>query len=170
MRALLSLTALLAWGCAENAILELEVTVPTAAAAGYPDATQVILGFQSSTATDPSALSARPAEQRTIDLPTADAAIQPIAVEASGLELEQALFVSVRYCAVPCGEVPPLWIRYERAFYLGEYTEHRVALPVAGDDVLDVGTCEVRGCFPGTPTTTGFCYDGTERHFCLPGN
>ncbi len=164
-RALFVALALAAAGCAENAILEVTLEMRTADEVGVPGATQAVVTFESSDAARSEDV--RPSEQRTVrlDLPASSPATARVSVVANGEEIERPLWVSFRYCGGPVAcpfDGDRAWVRYDRAFYLGQYTSHTLALPDDGAADATVPTCEVEGCVPGT----GGCrMDGT--HWCL---
>ena len=165
MRCALGLLLVSSVGCAQNAILELTIPLPASGAVG--GATRASIGFQSSEATDPSTLSPNVPDQRSFDLPPGGDAVQRLSVVAG--DVESPLWLSVRYCDETCSATePPTWIRYERPFYLGEFTEHELTLPLPGAPDVEVGTCEVFGCFPGGRPPNPCIYDEGTRHACDP--
>lgn len=149
-------------GCAQNAILEIEMTLPPADQVG--GMTRAVIGFQLSGAATPATVTP---DQQEFLLPPAGDSVQRLSIVASGGDVELPLWLSVRYCDTECGfgEAPRL-IRYERAFYVGEFTQHELTLPLPTDEDVAVGTCEVFGCLGDTMPTSGACVYGEGRHAC----
>jgi hypothetical protein len=168
------MTATLLAGCAENAVLQLEVPLPAAfvqdsgrieyavvqARRGPTDYDVAWLDE----ATDPIPLGDRPFVQR-VDL------------VAEGETIGAPLAIKVVYCqqAEGCGrdtggfEVSR-WYRIERAFYTGAYTQLRLpmeAVPIEDSTEAEVfGRCQVGGCGsdPDSTAPQRGCIDG--RHLC----
>ncbi len=165
--------ALLA-GCAQNAILELTVQVPTATDVGAPGARFAVLNFantrDSLTGTFPGSATGT---EEAIPLP-ADAT-EEVRISVIGDErLDRALFVAVRYCvSETCSNVSPIdpnldlrqlrVVRYERAFWPGEYSQHTLPLgPLTAGEILEIDKCDVFACREGTALSA--C-EG-DLHFC----
>ena len=163
-----ALLALALAGCAENAILELELQLPldSEVAASF-----VSLEFDSR---EPPPIYTSPPET----LPLSEERTRRVSVIASGEQIERPLFVRARFCrsqdcsAIEDNPVDPVTmeptmpgheVRYERAFYLGQRTRHSLDLRAAPrDGRSDVDVCEVEGCFEGNLLT--WCEDG--HHLC----
>lgn len=166
----LILLSVLAVGCAENAILELELQFPpqTAASGQYV----VIQALSSETALTPG----MSLGSETTPFTLAEETIGRMSLVASGAEITQPLYVGVRFCvdrdclATGDPQEPDQLFRLERAFYLGAYSSVTIDLrggPTPG--LTEVGRCEVHGCFMGSRPVAGSCLvneDGTEVHFC----
>ncbi|MCB9596420.1 MAG: hypothetical protein H6719_27100 [Sandaracinaceae bacterium] len=164
--------ALLLAGCAQNAILELTFEVPTADAAGVAGATVAVLEFRSDASTvPPSGVLGTDMPSATLLLPPGGPVTQVVSVVAPGDAVETPLWVGVHYCAREAGclgaDFNPMnqsWVRYERAFYVGEYTEHGLPLPAAMERV-DVDACLVYGCLDRERPSSGAC-DMAGVHAC----
>lgn len=179
---LLIALAIVASGCARNAILELELELPPNPAGAQVYAVVQArgdLGFdeiwsdaplegiplsRACTRTDP----APPCADRMLD-PQCSAVISLI---GDGDDLARPLHVRVRFCEDPTcsapadATAPEHRVDIERGFYLGRYTQARVCVdeaPTVTNAVPEViERCEVR-CREGTAAM--YCrLDGT--HFC----
>ncbi|MGE0784512.1 MAG: hypothetical protein AB7S26_02410 [Sandaracinaceae bacterium] len=167
MRVAVSSLAILAVGCAQNAILELTADVPDAATVGVAPGAFAVLTFHQE-ATLPASFPVGPEE--ALPLPPIGEAVARVSVIASR-DLALPLFVAVRYCSnESCGGLGdpnlasgPAIVRYERAFWQGEYTRHRLVLPTMAGTTTEVGKCEVIGCTEGDDPVSA-C-DGA-LHFC----
>lgn len=155
-------------GCAENAILELTVTAPDAASLGAVDARLALLDFVSDDAEDPEDLpTIRSAPSLELALPPAgEEIVHRASVVAGGDEIETPLWIAIRYCPDGACDVsddqPRAFVRYERAFYVGEFTRHALVLPPLDPAVVPVTTCEVFGCIEGVVGES--CIEGV--HYC----
>jgi len=163
--------ALLASGCAGNAIAELSLDLP----AGSGDIRWAFVQARSGersfeddwVGSDPLGGLPLEASRRTV----------VVGIEADDAEeLEQPLLVKVRYCrSARCddpadGDAQEVWITVERAFYAGHYTQIRLREPLPDVCAAScpptehlVAKCEVQGCRAGV--TTRYCEDD-GRHYC----
>lgn len=164
-----ALPLLLALGlsaCAQNAILEITFLVPPPADTGVAGANVAVLDFRASSSTTPPI--GLGSDVGTATLPLVGAPMQTVSVVSSGDDIATPLWIGVTYCPEASGclnaDGQHAWLRYERAFYVGEYTEHVVALPPSGE-VTEVPACAVWGCLEGVRPPEGACnMDGV--HAC----
>ena len=155
-------------GCAENAILELTITASDAESLGANGASRAVLDFVSADVEDTEALPTL-LSPRSLELPLpamGSTSTHRASVVASGGEVMTPLWVAIRYCddgaCDASREAPRAFVRYERAFYVGEYTRHTLVLPPLGDPPAPVGACEVFGCIEGVVGES--CIEGV--HYC----
>lgn len=156
-------------GCAENAILELTITASDAESLGADGASRAVLDFVSADVEDSEALPTL-LSPRSLELPLpalGSTSTHRASVVASGAEVVTPLWVAIRYCGADvcdtsAEETPRAFVRYERAFYVGEYTRHSLVLPPLGDPPAPVGACEVFGCIEGVVGES--CIEGV--HYC----
>lgn len=173
MRAV-ALVGLLIVGCADNAIFELTLVVSDAATAGATGEDRALLRFYSADRADPTGLpNAVPERQRaTLMLPESGTSREQVSVVASGSQIESPLWLAVSYCggSRPCGgfdDAEPVWVRYDRAFYRGEFTSHELTLPATGSTPETIDPCMVNGCLDGVGGS-GACSGGDPPvHACL---
>ncbi|MEZ4338251.1 MAG: hypothetical protein R3B82_16645 [Sandaracinaceae bacterium] len=144
--------------CAQNAIFEVTFLVPAPEETGVADATVAVLDFRASPSTTPPRGLGNDVGTATLTL--GGEPMQTVSVVASGDDLATPLWVGVTYCRATTGCLVPegqhAWVRYERAFYLGRYTQHEVALPPSGE-VIEVDRCRVYGCLEDLRPTEGAC-------------
>ena len=161
MRRALPWLLLLATGCAENAILELDIVPPEAGTATLLNV-QVLSSDEELDA--PQDLGSGTERFVLGNDPT------HLHVVADGPEIERPLLIGVWTCAgETCSDEeqgPTQLLRVERAFYLGEYTHLDLNLrgrPLTG--VVEVSRCAVQGC---GIADTSYCWDdgGVQRHYC----
>jgi len=163
-------------GCADNAVLELELELP-AAADGRGHAYVETLSTEGLDGADFDG----PWEGRAVEQGFAlgsSRSMQDVSVVASGASLERALGVRVRFCSDARCEASAdsterreaRWV-FERAFYRGRRMTYRLVVPaipaVPSGAPVEVGRCQVgHGCAPGTSLDDpDFCRpDG--RHLC----
>ena len=157
--------ALLGAGCAENAILELDLVAPPSSAA------ETVLNVQLLSTEE--AVAAPENLGSPVQRFVLDAEPTQISVVASGDDIARPLYVGVWTCAdMACAaaddpQAPTRLFRLERAFYLGQYTHLDLDLrrePLTG--VVEISRCRVQGC---GVADGDYCYadpDGTARHFC----
>ncbi len=170
MRAL-ALAIVLVTGCAENAILEVELMLPPASGAVRHVFVQTRSGEAEFEATWSGSGSVD-----GIVLADGAPSRSVVSVEADdGAELDAPLSLKIRYCTTErCTEVADsdaqeVWVSVERAFYEGRYTQLEVELPAVGAcsppcaTELSFTKCQVRGCRAGD--TVMYC-DRDGRHFC----
>lgn len=170
-RALALLIALVASGCAEDGILELDLVLPSAADAC--GATQV--GVEARIPPEGSCFF----DQEWLDGDHAVLALEPIEVRhrvsvvATAEDVARPLCLRVRACNADACPPPEVTIgvraeiAIERAFYLGQYTALELGpIDLCADSRTDVGKCEVEGCAAGAPRDT-FC-TSEGRHLCEP--
>ena len=162
--------ALAASGCAQNAVLEVELSMP-ANPAGEPPRFAYVQAQSSDTVSFDETWAGRDllgvplgSEPTTdaISLVTDDAAVMP-----------RAIGLRVRFCVTEdCtglgdDRAPEARFRIERGFYQGRFTRLELvidALPVPGTPTRrDLGRCEVEGCTVGS--TSDFCTT-SGAHFC----
>lgn len=157
-------------GCADNAILELTLELPSGEE-GFAfvqfDQGATFEEFEGSTSLD--------------GFPLDGPASVQVSVIADGDEIEAPLRVKVRFCQEPrCTFLDPAGIEsddgvgelrfeLERAFYRGRFTEHTLDLRTIPERGIPptlsvVDKCEVGGCRDGTTVTNSCRADGT--HFC----
>lgn len=155
------LIAVLLVGCAENAVLQVDLTIQTLE--GASSSAFVLVDAQSREEFNPD----REDEGRRVELQPDATRSVAFAVDASGEQIEQPLFLRVRVCDEDCASpVSTHVLAIDRAFYLGEQTSITQALTAADvftDTPIPVTVCEVAGCDSGGDN---FCFMGTERHFC----
>lgn len=148
--------ALLASGCARNALLELEVQLPP----GIDHAELRVLSDPPPSYDDPEWDAVTP---EALDEVGEVARVQ---VLAEGPAIEAPLAARVRLCgATPCDSTAEVRVEIERPFYVGHETRVTVAIPAVplAFDTYVVDRCAVRGCLGGD--TLEFCRDdGT--HYC----
>jgi len=168
---LLFVLAASAVGCAENAVLEMEIDLP---GRGTSDSTHAFVQVRSG-------------EQNFADAWSGDDPLDgfPLQVSANTISFSvvgdsdhegQPLLMKVRFCTTSrCIAIvdeerlrPKVYIRIERAFYVGHYTGAAATIdaipdPLMATPMIFIGKCAVRGCIGGT--TEDYCrMDGS--HFC----
>ena len=154
-------------GCAQNAILELEIDLPQ-----RPSDTPIFAFVQ-----------ARRGDTHPFesdwggdDLPAVELLPDQRHTTTMSLIADEDGFdahLKVRFCGSPkCtdiadGRAPARWYRIEHPFYVGERTFWQVsiaAVPTTPDGALEeVDRCAIRGCIEGT--LSSYC-DAAGRHFC----
>lgn len=169
--------ALMLTGCAQNAILEVELDLPASNAAAADVRYVVVQGRSGEVdfATEwagggiAGGLELAPASQTVV-----------VGIEADDSnEITDPLSLRIRYCRdETCtdpgdDDVQEVRVRIARAFYQGEYTELAKDLitlppvmactscPVEGP--IDIEKCDVRGCREGD---TAYNCTGDDVHFC----
>jgi hypothetical protein len=152
--------------CADNAVLEIEMTFPRAPAG----ATQyAYVQSRSADTIDFSGDWAGADAPEGFLLSSTDTTTQHVSFVTSGAAITRQLGIRVRFCSDRvCGAIADTHAEeaqfvVERAFYRG----HRTELPLTATPGAPVQTftkCQVRGCTSGTPTS--YCYDTTHLHFC----
>jgi hypothetical protein len=177
-RAFVAAVVLAGAGCAENAILELELDLPAASSVA-PDVEWVVVQARSGTP-DFSADWAGGGTVPGIPLISTSQTVI-VGIEADdGDEITAPLGVRIRYCRdEACGDprdgnAQETRVTIERAFYEGEYTEiqrDQLMLPALMDcgagcapvTLEDIDKCDVGGCRLGD--TRNYC-DMDDLHFC----
>ncbi|MFK7991546.1 MAG: hypothetical protein AB8I08_36355 [Sandaracinaceae bacterium] len=149
-------------GCAENAILELDI---------IPAEDMGVLDIDVSARTTPLSFDdAAGGFGTSVDRIQLGVGEPPhISVTAEGEEITSPLYIGVGVCpegAMQC--LPTRVFRVERAFYLGQYTHLDLDLrrgPPTGAGIEEISRCLVQGC---GSSESDYCYDDadTRRHFC----
>jgi hypothetical protein len=174
----LALLALVLGGCAENAVLEVELTLPAQPAAPSPPlfayvqarSADVVSFDEAWAGTD--AVEGRALEDEETAL--------PFSIVAGGASFARELGIRIRFCRSPdCTAVgddraPEARYRIERAFYQGQRT--RLSLPndpavdplppvppATGAVITEIDKCDIEGCTIGTSSM--YCYLN-GNHFC----
>lgn len=170
-RAPIALLALLSLGCARNAVLEIELTVP-ALPAGAPDRFAVVQ-FETGDVTFEEEW------QRTVEhagTPLTDAP-QRIAYSVVAGEEHPVVLVKVLFCTTPdctaladaSDRAPAVWYQLEHPLYVGERTTWREAIEVLPSDPpaapIAVGKCEIEGCISAGTSDTTYCRL-SGAHYC----
>lgn len=160
-------------GCAENAVLEVELTLPAQPATGAPlfayvqARSAVVVSFEEAWAgTD--AVEGRALEDGVSAL--------PFSVVAGGASFARQLGIRVRFCAsrdctgLGDDRAPEVRYRVERAFYQGQRTRLALVIdpvppapPATGAPIDEIDKCEVEGCTSGSTST--YCFMN-GHHFC----
>jgi len=164
--------AVIATGCADNAVLELMVELPAS-----PGGDPVYVQVQPRRASDnPFTDDWRGDDVEPIELGS-EPMVDHVSVVSEQDDVDLA--VKVRFCQTETctgfgDEDPPaLWFLVEDPFYIGEHTEADLVVtevPATGctegmaDCPVRVDRCDVRGCTGGDPPTTYCRLDG--RHLC----
>lgn len=167
----LALTLATAAGCAENAILEVELDVPAQPSTEPPLYAFVQIRDEGWRFEEGWAAAARDWEGVALG---PDRQVLDYSAIA-GEDALPSLHVKVRFCLDPaCSRHdeemdPALWYRLETPFYSSKRTYWRASVPSIPVDVPTaprvVDRCEIGGCFDVPPDTTSYCRsDGT--HFC----
>ncbi len=175
MAALLCLTLA---GCADNALLEVELTLPPATACERFARVEAI-SVPPSQAVEFTADWGAGAQVVAAPLGAPDARTA-VSLEASGDKIERTVLIRARLCAQPACDGPvadgcsgdafarALFVAVERGFYAGEYTQIAIDLAAAKaspqqSDVVVFGRCDVAGCAQGAAAS--YCFEGGQ-HFC----
>ncbi len=165
--------ALVLTGCAENAVLEVELTLPAQPATGAP-----LFAYVQARSADVVSFDEAWAGTDAIDGRALETAVSmlPFSVVAGGASFTRQLGVRIRFCAsrdctgLGDDRAPEVRYRIQRAFYQGHRT--RVALvidavpappPPIGAPITDIDKCDVEGCTTGTTST--YCFMN-GHHFC----
>lgn len=169
-RGVIALLAVLASACAESAVLEVQVMLPTAPAG----ATAPIYGV----------LEIRRASSHPHEVVWAESDPDGVELGAERLLVQRSvigrvedvdLHVKIRFCASPaCSAIgddtaPELRYVLEHPFYIGRRTAWAACVegvPTSTELAQDVGRCEIHGCIEGAGSSN-FC-DG-DQHFCETG-
>lgn len=163
------MAALVLVGCAENAILELDVALPSAADAC--GATQVAVEArippEGSCFFDQDWFDGDTAVLTLAEAPSTE----EVSVVADGEDVTRPLCVRIRPCATE--ECPPpdlaigarAEITIERAFYVGQYTRIELdPIDLCASTASTVDRCAVEGCAGGAPHDDYCTPEG--RHLC----
>ncbi len=162
----LALSALLFSGCAENAILELDIIAP--------DGSSGVLHVRLLSTTEATSFEEATTEglsSDVIEIPLQVADEPPhVRLIAHAEEIEQPLYIGFGICAPDAEQcLPSRVFRVERAFYLGQYTHLDIDLrdaPIIGTEVEAIPLCQVQGC---GRSEGNYCYEDPAlgaRHFC----
>jgi hypothetical protein len=168
MRFLSCLAVLLAFGCARNAVLEVDVDLPPGPAGRY-----AVVQFENQDAefssswgrTDAWPGAALTAERQTV--------VYSVVTESFDAHVR----IKVNFCTTAdCSalddapdRVPAVWYELDHPFYRGRHTRWHVSIPTAPidppDEPITVERCAIAGCISAPDSTQSFCrFDGT--HFC----
>ncbi len=169
-RVLTACAALLLFGCAENAILEVDLQLPAQPTTGPALFAHVQARSADVVSFDETWAGTDAIEGREL---AEEASPLPFSVVAGGSAFTRKLGVRVRFCETPActglGDdyAPEMRYRIERAFYRGRRTRVTIAIasvPTAPPGEAEViEKCDVEGCTSGS--TLSYCFiDG--RHFC----
>ena len=164
MTRLLSAVLLVLAGCADNAVLELDLGLPPESLDGLHRFAFVQARSGAEPFDEPWGGS-DPVEGFMLGF---DPHRESVSVVADDASIEDPLRIKVRYCftarcsSLSDADAPQAEIEIERAFYVAERTF--LTLDLTGEnESITVEKCRVRGCIGGTVST--FCRgDGT--HFC----
>lgn len=165
-RAAAAALALLVAGCADNAILEVDLELP-ATSASTPryafvqslSASTIDFGgaWAGADATEGFLLTSAPSTQHVSFVTDGDAIGRPLGIRVR--------FCTDRVCgALADVDAPEARYVVDRAFYRGQRTRLTLSpVPETAPTTTEIGKCEVRGCSNGAAAT--YCFaDG--RHFC----
>lgn len=174
-------------GCAQNAVLELTLVLPSPSAVGAPSAENAFVRFRSGdNPAEPTrgfALGADLELQIPLSSSTTSTTSTASVVIDDPARMTEPLWIQVQYCESPtCSSLADdmsarvAYVRIERGFYQGVYTSVQVELPSdapwAGPmdppTPLEIGKCDVagEGCFEGTFSGNCRTLSGTETHVC----
>ena len=171
VRAPIVLLALSSLGCARNAILEIELTVP-ALPTGAPERFAVAQ-FETGEVTFEEEWE-RTVEHEGTALTDAP---QTIAYSVVADEEHPVVLVKVLFCTTPdctaladaADRAPAVWYRLEHPLYIGERTtwQHTIdVLPTdPPPDAIDVDKCEIEGCITAGTSDTTYCRL-SGAHYC----
>ena len=163
--------AALATGCARNAVLEIELTVPAQPATG--PARYAVLQFEAA----PQSFETDWRGANDYPGVALDGEPQMLAYSVVSEDESTIVQMKVLFCTTPdCSalddapdRVPSVWYRLERSLYIGERTRWEVivaAVPAdPASDAIEVGKCEIEGCIRATGSETSFCRLSGE-HYC----
>jgi hypothetical protein len=163
----LSLSALS--GCAQNAVFELHVRLPTANV--MPGARFIRIQVQPTTASFDTSFDS--GGTAAIELPsTSDERGVMVSIPATGAELTEGLHVKVLLCRDEACTTPLLerWYDFERVFYRDHYTcfdarfDLDLAMPTLDQTPVEVGICDIAGCLN---STSGLNNCTGTTHDCL---
>lgn len=157
-------------GCARNAVLEVELTVPGQPATG--PARYAVAQFEA--APQPFEADWRGSNDhpgRPLDGGPQTLAYSVVSEDASTVVQMKVLFCTTPDCSAledAPDRVPSLWYRLERSLYIGERTRWDVTVDAVpqdpASDVIEVDKCAVEGCIRATGETS-FCRLSGE-HYC----
>jgi hypothetical protein len=158
-------------GCAENAVLEVELTLPAQPSTGDPLFAYVQARSADVVSFDEAWAGTDAVEGRALDTTVSTL---PFSVVAGGASFTRQLGIRVRFCVTSdCtglhdDQAPEVRYRIERAFYQGRRTRlSRVIAPVPPSGVVapivEIDKCDVEGCTSGSTST--YCFMN-GHHFC----
>ena len=159
-------------GCAQSAVLELQLMLPMQAGSARFARVQVRRA------------EGHPFELEWLgqDVEAIELGAEPSRAQISVVspDSQTDVHIKVRFCVSPSCDAfeddmaPELWYRVERPFYLGRRTSWATcidAIPTALPlTPIEVGRCEVRGCARSAGSTTNCGSMGTGAHFCETGS
>ena len=169
-RLLSSLVVVLSFGCARNAVLEIDFDLPPAPVGRY-----AVVQFENQDAEFTAAWLRTGAYPGT----PLGAERQSVTYSVISETMDARVRVKVNFCTTPdCtaiddapDRVPAVWFEIERAFYVGRHTRWHVTIPTAPidppDEAIEIERCTIAGCVQAPESTESYCrFDGT--HFCEP--
>ncbi len=158
-------------GCADNAILELDVTLPANPNPDTPLYAQVLARSSRLQTFEDDWLLFDSFDGFQLE---EESQLRVISIVADPVDYDSNVLLRVLFCTEPrctgigddnAGERRMV---IERPFYSGQRTRADWTVGDVTDSVVEVpeviSVCQVRGCRSGD--LTSYCYDGTEDHFC----